>query len=46
MILVLQLNQRSPELSKVVVNDIGQLIACKDCLLLHDADISPRLNKS
>ena len=45
MILVLQLNQRSPELSKIIVNKISQLIACKDCLLLHDTDISPRLYK-
>ena len=44
MILVFQLNKRSTELSKVLVNKIGQLFTCQDCLLLKNADIAPGID--
>ena len=44
MILIRQLDNRSAELGKVHIDEICQLVAGEDRLILKDADIAPGLD--
>ena len=44
MILVSELYNRTAELCKVPVDDIGKLVTCEHCLILKDAHIAPSLD--
>ena len=44
MILVGKLNDRSAELSQIVIHQIFELVAGEDCLFLKNADIAPRID--
>ena len=46
MIFVLQLDKSTSELGKIFINQICKLIACEDCLILKNADISPCINET
>jgi hypothetical protein len=44
MIFIRELDHRATELSKILFDQIFEIVTRQDCLILQDADISPRID--